>query len=300
MKIIAAILFALSLSAAAQDMAIHVPYPPGGVGDLLARHVAKYGKDMVIINTPGVLNQKGQSAAYERKQLLSVSTSELVITPLIYGDRAYDVRGKFTSILAGVSPPVMILNNKIPATNIAEFKRWALNNNIDVKYSISGTVTHTAALEFLELSGMAGRAIPYKGGANAVKAVMSGEVHFHIGHLAGALGQVMGLTVNPIAINMKVEQLPNVHTFKDQLGRSLQSQAGFGLGISKLMSDQERGEWSIKLSKIFINKSFARDLAKHGLYVSSRPIMGLYLHEYIAEQTTFYTDLLAKHPINVN
>jgi len=165
-------------------------------------------QSIVIENRPGAgatlaTNQTAKAAA-DGYTLLLAETGQVVIAPYIYKALPYDPIKDFTPIgLAVLAPMVLISNSK--TTNIktlADLVRQAKANPGKIDYASPGigTIHHIAVEMFKSDAGIDLTHIPYKGSAQSVAALLSGEVHVVLsGFTAVApyakLGQVNMLAV---------------------------------------------------------------------------------------------------------
>jgi len=279
----------------AQDVSqIYVAYPPGGLGDILARHVSKYIGPLQVVNIPGPLNQQAAKTAFRNNQLMSVETSSLAITPEIYGrEKSYDMYDNFQrAIILGSSPMVLVVNADLPINNVAEFKRYNADNNVDVTYATAGSITIVAALEFLELAKIKARPIPYKGGADAIQAVMGGHVTFHFGNLTGAITQTR-VKIIAVGTQNRVDQLPEVMTVKEQLGKTLTTKGYFGVGLPNGINSDMANVWANRFKLLCGSNQFAADMSKYGFTVEC--LNGAAYHTTITNQQKFYRDMITKY-----
>ena len=194
MQRLAFFLLALMLtgSAAAQfptrPIHILVTIPPGGAPDIVARVVGDkishaLGQPVVVDNKPAA---NGNAAAMETARaapdgytLLLAADSLITINPHVYSSMPIDTLKDLTAISSLVSNQfVLSINPALPPKNFKEFIEYAKKANPPLAYASGGNGSqHQLTMEMLkERAGFDMVHVPYKGGAPATAATMSGEV----------------------------------------------------------------------------------------------------------------------------
>lgn len=184
----------IAAPAAAQDsypskpIRIVVPYPPGGQTDAYARVVAQglqvaLGQTVVVDNRAGANGLIGtnfvKQAAPDGYTLLFTANSAHTLGPLLRDPRPFDSIADFTPVAIGVTYPMyLLIEQRIPATTVAEFVAYAKARPGVINYSSAGTGSggHLACDLFSGAGGFKSQHVPYRGSAPAQVAVMSGEV----------------------------------------------------------------------------------------------------------------------------
>lgn len=194
MKRLAFLLFALALNGAAlaqfpaRPIHILVTIPPGGAPDIVARVVGEkishaLGQPVVVDNKPAA---NGSAAATEAARaapdgytLLLAADSLITINPHVYSSMPIDTLKDLTPISSLVSNQfVLSINPSLPPKNFKEFVEYAKKANPPLAYASGGNGSqHQLTMELLkERAGFDMVHVPYKGGAPATAATMSGEV----------------------------------------------------------------------------------------------------------------------------
>ena len=228
----AVLLVSLASLAAAQDyptrpIQLIVPFPPGGPTDIVGRLVAQklsdgLGRQVVVENRAGAGGTVGSAAAAKAAPdgytLLYGSTSTLAIAPGLYKTLSYDPRTSFTPIsLVSRGAIVLAVNSALPATSLAEFIAEAKRTPGKFSYASagSGTPPHLSAEFFKSVAGVALLHIPYKGGAQALNDVVSGQAHAIFEGLVTIASQARAGRLRALAItgSERDPSLPDVPTF---------------------------------------------------------------------------------------
>jgi tripartite-type tricarboxylate transporter receptor subunit TctC len=167
---------------------ILVTIPPGGAPDIVARVVGErishtLGQPVVVDNKPAANGnaaaQEVARAAPDGYTLLLAADSLIVINPHVYSSMPIDTLKDLTPISSLVSNQfVLSINPKLPPKNFQEFIEYAKKANPPLAYASGGNGSqHQLTMEMLkERAGFDMVHVPYKGGAPATAATMSGEV----------------------------------------------------------------------------------------------------------------------------
>ena len=203
-----------------------VPQGPGGPTDIFARVIgqrlqAAFGQNVVIENRPGaggVIAAKAVAAAEPDGYTLFLgNTSVLVIIPVLSRSAGYDPTRSFAPVakLAETSQ-VLIVHPSVPATSLHELVGYAKANPGKLNYSSAGVgnILHLAGELFKSSAGIEIVHVPYNSGADAVTAVLGGQVQMCFINITGlppliAEGKLRALAVTSPA---RSPELPDVPT----------------------------------------------------------------------------------------
>jgi tripartite-type tricarboxylate transporter receptor subunit TctC len=165
-----------------------VPFPPGGVTDLVARELAKrlsegLGQPVVVDNRAGAGGNIG-TAALARSQpdgyTLGVMTvSAMSIAPHIHKSLSFVPAKDFTPITNIVNTPGAILaGNKTPYNTLQDMVKAAKAQPGKINYASVGlgSLPHLIAEKLALDAGIAMTHIPYKGAAPAMQDLLAGVV----------------------------------------------------------------------------------------------------------------------------
>ena len=154
-----------------------VPFSPGGTADILGRIASlqlgkQLGQSFVVENKPGA------GAAADGYTLL-VITPTFSITQFVYRNLPYDGQRDFIPVgLLMTTPLVLVVNPALNVRNATEYiaAAKAKPGKITFSSSGSGSTPHLAFELLKQQAGIDLLHIPYKGGGEAVTAVLSGTV----------------------------------------------------------------------------------------------------------------------------
>ncbi len=165
-----------------------VPFAPGGTTDILARTIGEklsvaLGQPVIVENKPGAGGGLGADfvakAAPDGYTILGGTISTNAINASLYKDLPYDpVRDFIPITLIARVPNMLVVNNDVPAKNVAEL--IALMKKSPGKYTFAssgnGTSQHLSGELFKGIAGVDMQHIPYKGSPPALQDVMGGAV----------------------------------------------------------------------------------------------------------------------------
>lgn len=207
--------FALPTQAAYPERAITivVPLPPGGPADTVARVVGqklseRLGQPVTIDNKPGALGligaEIGARARPDGYTIVMVSSGLAIQVATQPKTVKFDVSKDLQPVTYAVKVPmVFAANPAAPFRTMKEFVDYAKTKPGAVSVGVSPGLGGTAhlTLERMKLGvGLDVVAVPYKGSAPALQALLSNEVPVIIDTLAGMSGLVDDGKVRPLAV----------------------------------------------------------------------------------------------------
>jgi tripartite-type tricarboxylate transporter receptor subunit TctC len=229
------VLAAITSASAQEDPAkyptrpIHivVGFTPGGGNDLIARIVGQklsedLGQPVIIDNRPGagaiVATEYVAKSAPDGYTLLVGASGAMSINPAVYTKLSYDSIRDFIPVSElGSFPLILIVNSSSPIKSVAELVAYAKANPDKANYSSASAAFQLATELFKQKTGAPMQEIPYKGAADSVMAVISGQVTATIADAGPVSGQIKGGQVRALAVAApkRTEDLPDVPTMKE-------------------------------------------------------------------------------------
>ena len=170
---------------------IIVPFPPGGLNDNVARIIQpslqeELGQPIVIENRAGASGIVGTAAvaksAPDGYTLLVVASSHTV-APVTNANLPYDTERDFAPISVLVRDPLLfVVSNSVSAKTLPDFIALAKSHPAKINYATPGTASQSHLVTELlsQRAGIKMIEVPYRGGAPAVLALISGEVQFAV------------------------------------------------------------------------------------------------------------------------
>ena len=220
-----------------------VPFPPGGGTDIIAREAsqkvaAATGWTFVIDNKPGAGGNLGVDAAAKAAPdgytIVLGQTSNLAINPTLYAKMAYDSQKDLAPIvLVATAPLVMVTGMNTPHKSLADAVRAAKAKPEALNFASpgNGTVAHLTSELFQKAAGIKTQHVPYKGAAQALTDVISGNVDLYMSSVPTLLGQIKQGKLRALAVTSakRVDDLPNVPTINESGYKGFDATTWFGL-----------------------------------------------------------------------
>lgn len=208
---------------------ILVPYAAGGAVDVLARTIGqslakRWGQQPVIENRPGaggiIASQALVQSPPDGYTLILVASGH-PLNQYFYPKLPYDTFKDFTAISQiGASPLVIAVGRNSAAQSLKDVLAEAKAKPGSLSYGMSGngTSAHLAGELLNHMAQVKIVAVPYKGGAPALTAVIAGEIPISINPMAEVVSQIEGGTVRALAVTTapRSPALPEVPTVAEQ------------------------------------------------------------------------------------
>ena len=164
---------------------IIAPTAPGGSIDTTARVIAAklaelWGKPVVVENRPGAALIIGAEAAAKSAPdgytLLVAHDGTMAMNPVVYPNLSYHSQRDFEPVaLITAIPEVLLVNEALPAKSVRDLIALAKADPGKLNHATGGTATLLALELFKAMAGVDIASIPFRGGAPAVTATMSGD-----------------------------------------------------------------------------------------------------------------------------
>ena len=231
---LAVLLLAASAPAQAQsdypNRPIHivVPYPAGGIVDIVARAVTEQvGRDwkqpIVVEARPGANSNIGTAAVARSDPdgyTWLVTGPAVLVNPSLYKDAGWDTIRDFKCVgLAVWNQSVAVVPPAMPVKTLADFVALARSTPGQLNFGNPGTGSSIdlTAQKLFQAAGIKLTNIGYKGQPQALLDLMTNLVHFEIVSLALALPHIRDGTVKPLAVftEKRVPDLPDVPTIAE-------------------------------------------------------------------------------------
>lgn len=205
-----------------------VPFTGGSGADTLARIVVPgmgqvLGQQVIVDNRGGAAGNIGAEQAARAPAdgyTLMQAGMPLAANMSLYKNLAYELSRDFTAVSQLVqSPNMLVVHPSLPAKSVKELIALAKAKPGAINYSSSGAGS-TIYLSFEFFKGMAGLDIvhvPYRGGGEAVTAIVSGETSVSFLPLATALPQTRQGRLRALAVSTakRVPSLPEYPTLAE-------------------------------------------------------------------------------------
>jgi tripartite-type tricarboxylate transporter receptor subunit TctC len=175
---------------------IIVPYPAGGSTDVLSRILAErfkdiFGQNFMIENRPGAGGNLGITALTgsppDGYTMAAATVGHFAINQFLYSKVPYDPERDFIAAsLTWELPNVFaVAPEHCPAKTVAEFITWAKQKGkISFGSPGVGTSPHLSGVLFAKRTNLDAVHVPFRGAAQTIPAMLSGDVNFAIDNLA--------------------------------------------------------------------------------------------------------------------
>tara|TARA_B100001105_G_C22359072_1_gene429379 strand:+ start:221 stop:1189 length:969 start_codon:yes stop_codon:yes gene_type:complete len=234
---------ALAQAWPSKPIRILVPFPPGGGTDVIARETsqrvaAATGWTFIIDNKPGAGGNLGVDAAAKSPAdgytVVLGQTSNLAINPSLYAKMPYDSQKDLVPIvLVANAPLVMVTGASSPYRTLADAVKAAKAKPGHVNFASpgNGTVAHLTSELFQKAAGIQTQHVPYKGAAQALTDVISGQVELYMSSVPTLIGQIKQGKLRALAVTSasRVDDLPNVPTINESGYKGFDAVTWFGL-----------------------------------------------------------------------
>ncbi|WP_194726442.1 Bug family tripartite tricarboxylate transporter substrate binding protein [Noviherbaspirillum malthae] len=193
---------------------IYVPIPPGGAPDIAARVISQQLSEVlkqpiVVENKPGangmIAGDAVAKSAPDGHTLLLTMDSTIVVNPHLFKKQPYNPQTDLIPIASIASNQfVLAINPALPVKSFDEFIEYAKKAKPPLYYASGGNGSqHHLTMELLkQRAGITLLHVPYKGGAAATVATVSGETSVMFAGSSNA-GQIKSGKLRAIAVTSK-------------------------------------------------------------------------------------------------
>jgi tripartite-type tricarboxylate transporter receptor subunit TctC len=237
--LISALLIALGATAAtaqapypSKPIRIVVPYAPGGLTDVVARHYAEQlrvelGQQVLVENKPGasgiIAIETMARARPDGYTLMIGNISTNGLTPILLAKKMpvdYDKEVQIVARLADVPVFFLATTKNFPPTTFAEFIAYAKEHPGKVRYGSGGigAYQHVNTEILAKRAGLRLLHIPYKdGGPGILKDLAGGDIQVSWFNITNPVGMMKAGHVRPLAVAapQRLAAYPDVPTIAE-------------------------------------------------------------------------------------
>ena len=180
-----------------------IPYPAGGSTDVLFRIIAerlkdKLGQSFVVENKPGASGNigidqiaKGPADGYA---IGGATVGHFSINQFLIAKMPFDAEKDLVapSLVYELPNVAVVAAQHVPAKTLQEFIAWAKArpNGISIGSPGPGTSPHLSGVLFEAHTGVNAVHVPFRGAAQTIPAMLSGDVTFAVDNLASYISQI--------------------------------------------------------------------------------------------------------------
>jgi len=234
-QLILALLLALPFTAARAEypdrpIRMIVPFPAGGVTDVVARLTAErltadFGQQVIVDNKAGaggVIATEIVGKAPADGYTILFTTPNHTINAALRASLPYDTEKDFVPVsVVGRVPMLLVSHPSLPVRDLAGFVDYARRNpgKINVSHAGNGTLPHIT----MELLAVKERVqvtqIPYRGAAPALADLVAGQVQAKLDTYTTSVQFVADKRLNALAVTsvQRLKQLPDVPTVMESM-----------------------------------------------------------------------------------
>jgi len=202
-----------------------VPFPPGGVTDIVARTVSvklgvELGQTIVVENRAGASGaigaELGARAPADGYTLIMGNISTLAINPVTFAKLGYDPVTSFDPVsMVAVQPLLITVHPGVQAKTLGELVQLAKSQPGKLNYGTAGSSIHLAVEQFNSLAGIRMNHIAYKGSAPAITDLVGGQIQVLFDPISSIYPQVAAGKARALAVTTEkratsAPQLPTV------------------------------------------------------------------------------------------
>jgi tripartite-type tricarboxylate transporter receptor subunit TctC len=202
-----------------------VGFPPGGVGDILARLIGqslstRLGQPFIVENRPGAGGNIGTEVVVRAPAdgyTLFLANTANAINATLYEKLNFDfVRDTEPVGSIARAPGVLEVNPSVMVRTVPELIAFAKINPGKINYASSGNggLAHVAGELFKMMTGVNMQHVPYRGSGPALTDLLGGQVQAMFDNLPSSIEYVRSGKLRALAVTSKtrVDAFPNLPT----------------------------------------------------------------------------------------
>ena len=200
-----------------------VPFPPGGVSDIIARHMGqklseRLGQPFVVEDRGGAGSNIGTEIVVKAPadgHTILLDGSANAVNASLYPDLGFVYLRDIAPVASMFrAAHIMEVNPSVPVQSVAEFIAYAKANpkKINMASAGVGTISHMAGELFAMMTGIALTHVPYRGAGPAITDLLGGQVQLMFDNAASSIAHVRDGRLRPLAVTTakRIPALPDV------------------------------------------------------------------------------------------
>ena len=228
-----------------RTITIITPGDAGGVLDIRARWLAErltplLGQNVIVDNRPGagglIGTQAGARSLADGHTLTLIHLGTMAINPHLYSRLGYDPLADFipiTQVTGG--PQLLVVHPSVRASSVSELISLIKAQPGQLNFGSAGVGTpgHLASELFKRSAALDVVHVPYKGGAQAVSALLAGQITFMAENPSVLVQHVASGRLRALAVTgaTRLKSLPEVPTTAEAGSAELELVAWTGLAV---------------------------------------------------------------------
>ena len=261
-------------------MRIIVPYPAGGTSDILSRLLSPklnevFGQPIVVDNRPGANGNIGADlvakSAPDGYTMLLADLGALTISPSIYKLPFDPVKDFAPVTMVAYSPHLLAVHPSVPVKTVKELIALAKSKPGRLNFAVSGIggAPHLAGVAFEAQTGVKWTYIPYKGGADAIIGLASGQADAIFNGMLATYPHVKSGKLKLIAVSSakRVAAIPDVPTVAEAGLKDFETGSWQGVVAAAGTPKEIVGRLNTEIARILNTPEMKENLAKQGAEV---------------------------------
>jgi tripartite-type tricarboxylate transporter receptor subunit TctC len=209
-----------------QAVKIIVPFQAGAATDLITRQIGQglaeqLGQPFVVENKPGAAAMIGSDAAARAPgdgyTLLMSGPASMVTNRFLYKKLSYDPDAFEKVAVVAYTPNILLAHPSLPFKTLSEMVAYAKAHPGKLSYASfgAGTTSHMAGEMLQKVAGIELLHVPYKGAAEAIPALLSGQVSMYFDTITTGLphvkaGKLVALGVSNAKRSAMAPDIPTI------------------------------------------------------------------------------------------
>lgn len=294
-----------AIAAGAQNYPVNpvriiVPYPAGGTSDILARMLGPklnevFGQAFVVESRPGANGIIGTDlvakSAPDGHTMLLADLGNLTISPSLYKLPFDPIKDLAPVVMVAYSPHLLVSHPSLPVKNVTELIALAKAQPGRLNFATGaiGSAPHLAGVAFEAQTGIKWTYIPYKGGADSIIGLISGQADALFNGMLATIPHVKSGKLRLLAVSSakRIASIPDVPTVAEAGLKGFETGSWQGIvaaaGTPKEIVARLNGE----ISRILNTPDMKENLAKQGaeVYTMTPEQLGSWLASEIDKWT---------------
>ena len=271
---------ALAQNYPTKTVRIIVPYPAGGTSDILSRLLSPrlneaFGQSIVVDNRSGANGNIGADLVAKSTPdgytLLLADLGALSISPSIYKLPFDPLRDLAPVTMVAYSPHLLAVHPSVPVKTTQELIALAKSKPGLLNFAVSGIggAPHLAGIAFEAQTGVKWTYIPYKGGADAIIGLASGQADAIFNGMLATYPHVKSGKLKLIAVSSskRVASIPDVPTVAEAGLKDFETGSWQGIVAAAGTPKEVIARLNSEISRILNTPEMKENLAKQGAEV---------------------------------
>jgi tripartite-type tricarboxylate transporter receptor subunit TctC len=288
-----------------------VPFPAGGINDVLARIVAdklqaKWGQPVIIEQKTGAGGNIGADLASQAEPdghtLFVTAPGPLAINGNLYKKLTYKPEDFVPITVIGSVPNVTIVRKDLPVNSLRELVEHVRANPGKIVYGSqgNGATPHLTANMFMNMTGTQMVHVPYRGETLVLQDMLGGHVDLFFGNVSAGLALWRDGKIKVLAVldKQRSAQMPNVPTTAEAGMPDLISTGWFAVAGPPKMTPALRDRISADFNEVLKMPDVKEKIRNTGVEPSGGTADET--AAFIKEETRRWGDVITKNNIVVD